>query len=251
MSGWIKIHREIAGHWIFQDAGKFRWWIDMLMMASHEDVKKMVGSQLIELKRGQLIASNSFLSERWKTSESSIRRYLGLLESDNMVVRCTNRKITIITICNYESYQANETKERTDEWSDDGPMAVRWRSEYKNVEEDKEIYKDLTNAPAPRTREGDVDWDEERERGYVETFRGQGSAIPLSKVVGKTAREIMTLLEIYISSRQLKNLGHRDFRHFVEAFQYAIKNNKISIPAAPVQPKEKKVISGADIFNVY
>jgi hypothetical protein len=170
-----------------------------------------------------------------------------LLEQEQMISREVRRKVSIITICNYESYQDKRRGKR----DDDEPIVIRSRDTIKEDKEDKEIDIDLTNAPAPRTRERDVDWDEERERGYVETFKGQGSAIPLSKVVGKTAREIMTLLEIYISSRQLKNLGHRDFMHFVEAFQYAIKNNKISIPAAPVQPKEKKVISGADIFNLY
>ena len=251
MSGWIKIHREITDHWIFQDAEKFKWWIDLLMIASHEDVKKIVGSQLIELKRGQLIASNSFLSERWKTSESSVRRYLGLLESDNMVVRCTNRKITIITICNYERYQVNETKERTDERSDDEPMMNRWRSEYKNVEEDKEIYIDLTNAPASRTREENPAWDEARESGFVERFKAQGSARLIMRVTGKSPEDVMRLLDAYLASRQMKDLGHKDFNHFLEAFQHAIKNNKISIPVAPAQPKEKKVISGADIFKVY
>jgi hypothetical protein len=251
MSGWIKIHREITDHWIFQDAEKFKWWIDLLMMASHEDVKKIIGSQLTELKRGQLIASNSFLSERWKTSESSVRRYLGLLESDNMVVRCTNRKITIITICNYERYQVNESKGRTDERSDDEPMMNRWRSEYKNVEEDKEIYIDLTSAPASRTREENPAWDEARENGFVERFKAQGSAILIMRVTGKSPEDVMRLLDVYLASRQMKDLGHKDFNHFLEAFQHAIKNNKISIPVTPTQPKEKKVISGADVLKVY
>ena len=245
MSGWIKIHREIAGHWIFQDAEKFKWWIDMLFLASYEDNKTLVKNQITEIKRGQFIGSISFFMKRWDVSKDRVINFLRLLQSDGMIDKKTNKNVTLITICNYESYQ-DVPDNIPDSHSDNNPDNLPDTT--KEIKEVKENI-DITNHA--RTREGDVDWDEERERDYVETFKGQGSAIPLSKVVGKTAREIMTLLEIYISSRQLKNLGHRDFRHFVEAFQYAIKNNKISIPAAPVQPKEKKVISGADIFNVY
>lgn len=247
MSGWIKTYRSLADHWLAEQPEKLGWWVLLLLKVSHEDKKILMGNQLVELKRGQINISFSSLAELWKTSRASAERFVELLEQEQMISREVRRKVSIITICNYESYQDKRRGKR----DDDEPIAIRSRDTIKEDKEDKEIDIDLTNAPAPRTRERDVDWDEERERGYVETFKGQGSAIPLSKVVGKTAREIMTLLEIYISSRQLKNLGHRDFMHFVEAFQYAIKNNKISIPAAPVQPKEKKVISGADIFNVY
>lgn len=247
MSGWIKTYRSLADHWLAEQPEKLGWWVLLLLKVSHEDKKILMGNQLVELKRGQINISFSSLAELWKTSRASAERFVELLEQEQMISREVRRKVSIITICNYESYQDKRRGKR----DDDEPIAIRSRDTIKEDKEDKEIDIDLTNAPAPRTREGDADWDEERERGYVETFKGQGSAIPLSKVVGKTAREIMTLLEIYISSRQLKNLGHRDFRHFVEAFQYAIKNNKISIPAAPAQPKEKKVISGADIFNVY
>ena len=249
MSGWIKIHREIAGHWIFQDAEKFKWWIDMLFLASYEDNKTLVKNQITEIKRGQFIGSISFFMKRWDVSKDRVINFLRLLQSDGMIDKKTDKNVTLITICNYESYQ-DAPDNLPDSHSDNNPdnLPDNLPDTTKEIKEVKENI-DITNYA--RTRERDVDWDEERERGYVETFKGQGSAIPLSKVVGKTAREIMTLLEIYISSRQLKNLGHRDFMHFVEAFQYAIKNNKISIPAAPVQPKEKKVISGADIFNVY
>ena len=61
MAGWIKIHRDIAKHWIFQDAEKFKWWIDLLLMASFEDNKTLVGDRLVEVKRGQQIISLSFL----------------------------------------------------------------------------------------------------------------------------------------------------------------------------------------------
>lgn len=34
MSGWIKISRKINEHWLWEDANKLKWWIDLLLMAA-------------------------------------------------------------------------------------------------------------------------------------------------------------------------------------------------------------------------
>ena len=69
MAGWIKIHREITKHWIFQDAEKFKWWIDMLFLASYEDNKTVIGNKIVEVKRGQFLGSLSFFMKRWGISK--------------------------------------------------------------------------------------------------------------------------------------------------------------------------------------
>ena len=33
MAGWIKIYRDIQEHWIWQDANKLKWWLDIILMA--------------------------------------------------------------------------------------------------------------------------------------------------------------------------------------------------------------------------
>ena len=247
MSGWIKIYREIAQHWIYQDAEKFKWWIDLLFMAAHEDYKTLINGNLISLKRGQLSVSLSFLASRWGRSKEKVLNFLKLLESDNMITRNSDRKSTIITICNYESYQDVSEQSPTNEPTDVRPRSDQSPTEYKNVEECKEYINKHTNSAC--AREGIVSWDAVREQGYFDTFKSQGSAIPFSRRVGKTPQEVMKLAEIYMATRQLKDKGHKDFNEFVNLFLWHVENNKIAIPA---QPKaEKKVISGKDVFNVY
>lgn len=87
MSGWIKIHRSLLRHWIAQDTEKLGRWIDLLLLANYEDNKVLVGEHLVDLKRGQLIASLAFLAGRWNTSKSTVLRFLDLLESETMVKR--------------------------------------------------------------------------------------------------------------------------------------------------------------------
>ena len=109
MAGWIKISREIEDHWLWQDAERMRWWIDMLFMASWEDKKVIEDTHLITIKKGQFIASVAFLCKRWGKSNKTIIKYLKLLEDDEMICRdVLHRQTPIITICNYDKYQCND-----------------------------------------------------------------------------------------------------------------------------------------------
>lgn len=107
--GWIKINREIVNHWLWQDAERLKWWLDLLFLANWDDKKVLHDSHLFTLKRGQIIASISFLSERWGKSNPTIIKYLKLLEDEGMIYRqVLYRQTPIITICNYEKYQTQE-----------------------------------------------------------------------------------------------------------------------------------------------
>ena len=109
MAGWIKISREIEDHWLWKDAERMKWWIDMLFLASWEDKKVIEDTHLITIKKGQFIASVAFLCKRWGKSNKTIIKYLKLLEEDEMICReVLHRQTPIITICNYDKYQCNE-----------------------------------------------------------------------------------------------------------------------------------------------
>lgn len=109
MAGWIKISREIASHWLWQDAERLKWWLDLLFLAAWEDKQVLHDSHLFVLRRGQIIVSISFLSERWGKSHPTIIKFLRLLEGEDMIKRSTiYRQTSILTICNYEKYQCND-----------------------------------------------------------------------------------------------------------------------------------------------
>lgn len=109
MAGWIKISREIASHWLWQDAERLKWWLDLLFLAAWEDKQVLHDSHMFVLRRGQIIASISFLSERWGKSHPTIIKFLRLLEGEDMIKRSTvYRQTSILTICNYERYQCND-----------------------------------------------------------------------------------------------------------------------------------------------
>jgi hypothetical protein len=110
--GWIKIDRGITNHWIWQDPERFKWWIDLLLMAAWEDKEVIHDSHKFILQRGQIIASVAYLATRWKKNHQTIRKYLDLLQNEEMLTRKTlYRQTPIITICSYDKYQLQDHTE--------------------------------------------------------------------------------------------------------------------------------------------
>lgn len=105
MDGWIKLHRSITEHWIWQDPIKLKWWLDILMFANHEDKKVNIGMQLVDCKRGQCVISLLNWGKRWGVSKHTVHNFFTLLKNDNMITTENLTKTTRITICNYETYQ--------------------------------------------------------------------------------------------------------------------------------------------------
>lgn len=245
MAGWIKIHRDIQQHWIAQDMEKFGWWIDLLLLASYEDNKALLGNRITEVKRGQFIASLRFLAERWNASKDKINAFLKLLAQDGMITKESDRNTTLITICNYESYQDIpgdfETPLRHLQDTSETPSR-----QTKEIQEVKEI--NITNNRA-HAHEETVTWNEVTESGFLERFKAQGSAREIMRITGKSKAEVDALLDVYIAKRKLSDRGHKDFSQFCSLFLWAVQNNKIAPPAQPKQ--EKKVISGQAIFDLY
>ena len=82
-----------------------------MLMANHKDNKFLLGNELVEVERGSFITSEVKLSDRWGWSRSKVRGFLKLLESDEMLVRKSDKKKTTLTIVNYNDYQVSRTTE--------------------------------------------------------------------------------------------------------------------------------------------
>lgn len=105
-TGYISIFRSIRKHWIWQDAEKLKWWLDLLLEVNHSENDVVIGYEVIKCKRGQTVRSLSGWATRWGVSKDTARNFLSLLVKHNMIERVNLGKTTLITICNYDSYQA-------------------------------------------------------------------------------------------------------------------------------------------------
>ena len=119
MPGWIKIHRQIQNCLIWDDKpfNMASAWIDLLLLANHEDKETIFDKKPILVKRGQRITSVRELSARWGWGKDKTLRFLRLLEREKMIVKDSDSRRTLLTIVNYGIYQdcenGNETVIRT------------------------------------------------------------------------------------------------------------------------------------------
>lgn len=112
-SGWIKLHRSIMDHWVWEDKpfSKGQAWIDLLMQVNHTERKVMLGNELVTVERGAMVTSIRKLCDRWGWSNTKVRNFLRLLEQDGMLeVRNDTRK-TVLKVRNYDVFQARESDE--------------------------------------------------------------------------------------------------------------------------------------------
>ncbi len=106
MSGWIKIHRQIAENKFLNDGQPFdktHAWLDILL---NVDWRTGVWQPL----------SESFLENRWKWSRSKVRRFLKGLVAEKMIRLKTTNHGTTLYVCNFKKYQTGDT---TDDTTDD------------------------------------------------------------------------------------------------------------------------------------
>jgi len=107
MCGWIKLQRDIMSHWIAQDNEYLAVWIRMLSEANYEAQTKMFNGQVITVGRGQFIFGLDSYAEKTKVSVMRLRRLVDLLEKHQMINRVKTSKYSLISIVNYDKYQAD------------------------------------------------------------------------------------------------------------------------------------------------
>lgn len=103
-TGFVLLHRSIREHWLWKDAIKLKWWLDIIMECNHEDRKVPLGFQIIDCKRGQSVNSMLTWAERWGINKDSAASFIKMLRKDNMITTENLKITTRITVCNYDSY---------------------------------------------------------------------------------------------------------------------------------------------------
>lgn len=115
MSDWIKIHRGVLDSFCFANSDHFKIWIWMLLKANYK--KSFIplnygrGTTTIEVDRGQFIFGRNRAQEELKINGSAIYRIMQKFEDLKQISIESNSHYSLITICNYNSYQNIKDKD--------------------------------------------------------------------------------------------------------------------------------------------
>ena len=144
-NGWIKVHRKILENdWLSKNRvySNFEAFMYLLLKANHKDGIFHIGTQIIEVKRGQLVTSQKKLCKQFNWSNSKLRNYLKTAKNASMIYTETTSKTTTLTICNYDTYQESSTEKTLKKESLNTEKALIKHTN-NNVKNNKELTKDI------------------------------------------------------------------------------------------------------------
>lgn len=111
--GYVLITRGIFDHPMFaNDSDRLVAWLWLIARASWKDEFQTVGGATIQLARGELIASQRYLAKawRWDVTEAGghkrVARFIDALRRENMISLRIDGGISIVSIVNFDRYQA-------------------------------------------------------------------------------------------------------------------------------------------------
>jgi hypothetical protein len=108
MSGYYRVHRKWMNNPVFKQEPftECQAWIWLIEEVAFQPRRVRSGDTVIELERGQLSHSLRFMAEAWGWSKSRVGRFVDRLQSETMVGTDTGTGQLVITLCNYEKFQA-------------------------------------------------------------------------------------------------------------------------------------------------
>lgn len=82
-------------------------WCWLIESARYDDGEEWINGGNVTVRRGQLCKAYRYIAKAWKWDESKVRRFCRMLEKA-MMIRCgTAAGQALVTICNYDIYQAD------------------------------------------------------------------------------------------------------------------------------------------------
>lgn len=181
MEGWIKFHRKIKNHWLYNERrefSKFEAWTDILLEVNHSKNKILIGDSLMTVNPGESLNSLDTWAKRWNWNKSKVRRVLKLFQNENMIELKNERKTTRLTVCKYERYQvernANDTQTKRKRHANDTQMTPNKNEKNekneKNVKEREENFAKQVRSlnfdlPETEIKKFIIHWTEKNPKG--------------------------------------------------------------------------------------
>lgn len=113
--GWVSIHRSILEHFVWMDKpfNMGAAWVDLILMANHDEKKIPVNGNIVIIKRGQTYTSCRSLAERWGWGLGRVKRFIDTLEREQMVNAEKTKNGTLLTLVNYCDFQDTQNTNGT------------------------------------------------------------------------------------------------------------------------------------------
>lgn len=107
--GWFAVRRGITQHPLFKGKPqRLVIWLWLVDNACFKDTQHDINGKTVTVKRGQVCASQKRISEECCVDRQVVRTFLKRLSVEGMINPDLTNGRTIITVCNYDTYQHSE-----------------------------------------------------------------------------------------------------------------------------------------------
>lgn len=138
-SGWYKSYREAWEKDLSSNIFLWGIWNALLHMATWKESQLIDAGKQRILPPGTVVLGLREMSEKWECSVSTIWKWLHYLRDTGRITLETRTRGTIVTLCNWELYQNEDSEVRTR--SEHGPNTERTPAEHgaNSIEEGKKV----------------------------------------------------------------------------------------------------------------
>lgn len=147
-TGYIKLFRSLINHPVFAHQVALKIWIWCLLKATHKkktiSLKIGKGETLVKLNPGQFVFGRFKAEDELNIDGSTIYKWIKKFESDtfDLINIQSNNQYSIITICNWATYQFNDNEiVTTKEQPSNSSVTTKEQpsNTYKNVKNNKNV----------------------------------------------------------------------------------------------------------------
>lgn len=143
-TGWMKIHRRFTAWEWFGCADMVQLFVWLLLSASDRDVRR----RGVALRRGQVLISQRKLAQELHMSRQEMRTCISRLQMTGEITVEVTHLYTIVTICNYDVYQAPANSKQPTTNPPSTHLTTHQSTHYKSsiTDCDPNAYNDSENA---------------------------------------------------------------------------------------------------------
>lgn len=105
--GFVYLHRQFMDSKLYKDSQAVHLWLHLILKANHADTVVMTDIGEMIVGRGQMITGRPTLVMETFIPDNKVRSLLRTFESKGMIkTESKERKFSLITICKYDDFQA-------------------------------------------------------------------------------------------------------------------------------------------------
>lgn len=158
MAGWIKVHRDLMGHWCASDPNFLAVWLRLISEANFKDSQSLINGCVVNVMRGQLVYGRNAFSARCGVPVAKLRRVISTLEREGMISQQKTNKYTIISITKYDDYQVDDQQKTIKRPSNDHQTTTLEEGKERKEGKKKHSQLDFSKWPSQPREQTLADW---------------------------------------------------------------------------------------------